>query len=200
MQSQNVVEIIKDCLREKFKNYKPETSSMPFHFRLLGKDRMALYSFIQSLNTTFGTSIFELVAVALAKDKFKNTGRGVEVGDKISSKAQERIQKIMDSLTTGQVNPNKIKEIDLIQKASKLGDMVKVKPAKADLFLETDDGVKWFFDIKTAKPNRGNFKEFKRTLLEWAAIVLTQNQKRKLKLQSQFLTIPTNQNVMNDGH
>ena len=35
-------------LRNKFENYKPETSSMPFHTRLLGKDRMALYSFPKS--------------------------------------------------------------------------------------------------------------------------------------------------------
>ena len=53
---------IKDSLRRKFESYKPETKHMPFHYRLLGKDRMALYSFIQSLNTTFGTSIFEPVA------------------------------------------------------------------------------------------------------------------------------------------
>jgi hypothetical protein len=58
---------IKDSLRRKFRNYKPESKHMPFHFNLLGKDRMALYSFIQSLNTTFGTSIFEPVAVAKAK-------------------------------------------------------------------------------------------------------------------------------------
>ncbi len=32
---------------------------MPFHYRLLGKDRMALYSFIHSLNTAFGNSIFD---------------------------------------------------------------------------------------------------------------------------------------------
>lgn len=59
---QHIVETIKNCLRHKFHNYKPETDNMPFHFRLLGKDRMALFSFIQSLNTTFGTSIYEPVA------------------------------------------------------------------------------------------------------------------------------------------
>ncbi len=32
---------------------------MPFHTRLLGTDRLALYSFIHSLNTNFGTSVFE---------------------------------------------------------------------------------------------------------------------------------------------
>jgi len=44
---------IKDSLRKKFQKYKPETKYMPFHFRLLGRDRMALFSFIHSLNTTF---------------------------------------------------------------------------------------------------------------------------------------------------
>jgi len=43
---------------------------MPFHYRLLGRDRMALFSFIHSLNTTFGTSIFEPVAETLASLNF----------------------------------------------------------------------------------------------------------------------------------
>lgn len=46
---------LKQSLRKKFQNYVPETKYMPFHYRLLGKDRMALFSFIQSINTTFGT-------------------------------------------------------------------------------------------------------------------------------------------------
>jgi len=57
-------------VRAKLKKYSPETKAMPFHYRLLGKDRMALYSFIQSLNTTFGVSIFEPVAITLAKNRF----------------------------------------------------------------------------------------------------------------------------------
>jgi type II restriction enzyme len=48
----DITETIKACLRAKFLKYKPETDNMPFHDRLLGKDRMALFSFIQSLNTT----------------------------------------------------------------------------------------------------------------------------------------------------
>ncbi len=62
-----IKETIKKCLRTKFRYYKPETDKMPFHYRLLGKDRMALFSFIQSLNTTFGVSIYEPVAIALAR-------------------------------------------------------------------------------------------------------------------------------------
>ena len=58
-QINSVEEVLKASLRNKFQNYKPEPASMPFHTRLLGKDRLALYSFIHSLNTNFGTSIFE---------------------------------------------------------------------------------------------------------------------------------------------
>lgn len=38
---------------------------------------------------------------------------------------------------------------------------------------------KIIFDIKTAKPNKGGFKEFKRTLLEWVAVSLAQNKEAK---------------------
>ena len=48
---------IQNSLINKLKKYKPETEHKPFHHRLLGKDRMAL--FFHSLNTTFGTSLFE---------------------------------------------------------------------------------------------------------------------------------------------
>ena len=66
----NIEAVIEDSLRAKLAKYQPESTHMPFHYRLLGKDRMALFSFIQSLNTTFGTSIFEPVAVALAARTF----------------------------------------------------------------------------------------------------------------------------------
>ena len=65
-QIQQVETVLRNSLRHKFQNYNPEPAVMPFHTRLLGQDRMALFSFIHSLNTNFGTSIFEPVAKALA--------------------------------------------------------------------------------------------------------------------------------------
>ena len=56
-QIQKIENTIKVSLRKKFQTYNPETKNMPFHYCLLGRDRMALFSFIHSLNTTFGTSI-----------------------------------------------------------------------------------------------------------------------------------------------
>jgi len=173
-QKQNIEEIIINCLRNKFKNYKPESSNMPFHYRLLGRDRMALYSFIQSLNTTFGTSIFEPVAVALAKNKFAKAQSQYFVGDKISESCQKTIQDIINNLTVGTL-PNKNKEIELIRESVNTGKINNIKTVKADLFMEDEQGVQYLIDLKTAKPNISNFKDFKRTLLEWVGIALTNN-------------------------
>lgn len=50
--------------------------------------------------------------------------------------------------------------------------MITVKPTVVDLMVENDRCEVFLFDIKTAKPNIGQFKEFKRTLLEWVAVCL----------------------------
>jgi type II restriction enzyme len=183
-----IKEVIINCLRVKFQYYHPESNNMPFHYRLLGKDRMALYSFIQSLNTTFGTSIFEPVAVALAKNKFKKIEKQYLIGNQISSECQKIIQDIMNNLTLGKT-PNKKKEIELIRVAASKGNVNKMKTVKVDLFLETFDGEMFFFDLKTAKPNISNFKDFKRTLLEWVGIALINNPKAKV---NSLIAIPYN--------
>ncbi len=58
-------------IRQKLASYNPETNSMPFHYRLLGKERMALFSFIHSVNTMLGQSIFEHVGRIIAKPRAK---------------------------------------------------------------------------------------------------------------------------------
>ena len=162
--------------------------NMPFHYRLLGKDRMALYSFIQSLNTTFGTSIFEPVAVALSKDRFKQAIAQYVVGKTISNGCQQSIQTVMNRLTIGN-NPNKLNEIEQLRKSVGKGKINELRTVKADLFLESKNGEIFLFDLKTAKPNISNFKDFKRTLLEWTGIVLTQNPKAKINT---LIAIPYN--------
>jgi type II restriction enzyme len=46
-----------------------------------------------------------------------------------------------------------------------------------------------YFDLKTAKPNISNFKDFKRTLLEWIAIYLSKNPNDKI---CSYIAIPYN--------
>jgi type II restriction enzyme len=162
---------------------------MPFHTRLLGKDRLALYAFIHSLNTNFGTTIFEPVAVSLASDRFKVAKLQMKSGSQISEKAQYEIQTIMDSLTAANDKPNKRKETEILREVCQSGEMRTVKPTRVDVYLESNKGEIYLIDIKTAKPNKGGFKEFKRTLLEWSATVLAENPKAKINT---LIAIPYN--------
>jgi type II restriction enzyme len=167
--------VLRNALRNKFLKYKPEPAAMPFHTLLLGKDRLALFSFIHSLNTNFGTSIFEPVALALAKSTFKVAQAQAIAGEYISAEAFKVIQEIMTDLSTATGSPGKSIEIERIRAVCQTGEMTKVKPTRVDVLLESQSGELFLFDIKTAKPNAGNFKEFKRTLLEWVAAVLAEN-------------------------
>ena len=174
-QMTEIEEILKQSLRNKFTHYNPEPAVMPFHIRLLGKDRMALFSFIHSLNTNFGTTIFEPVEAALAKTAFKSAEKQQRAGKTISSEAQNIIQTLMDDLETGRQLPNKLQEIERIRAVRQKGEMKEVKPTTVDIKLVSKNDEIFLIDIKTAKPNKGGFIEFKRTLLKWVAVTLAEH-------------------------
>ena len=67
--------------------------------------------------------------------------------------------------------------------------MNKLKTVKVDLFIKDKEDKIHLFDLKTAKPNISNFKDFKRTLLEWAAIYLAKNPDADI---NSYIAIPYN--------
>ena len=81
----------------------------------------------------------------------------------------------MNKLTTGDTDPDKREEIQRIRTVCQTGSMNTLRTVKADLLVENREGSLFLFDLKTVKPNKGDFQKFKRTLLEWCAIVLAQN-------------------------
>lgn len=144
---------------------------MPFHYRLIGEKRIAPYSFIHSLNTSFGVSIYEPIGVILATTQFANARSKVSLGTKITENAQTVIQNIINE-GADDLPRNKLEDLERIRSVCRLGDEKTAKATKVDLCFEDKTGGIYCFDLKTAKPNIGNFKEFRRTLLEWCAIYL----------------------------
>lgn len=183
-----IVYAIKTCLRAKFLNYKPESDNMPFHYRLLGRDRMALFSFIQSLNTTFGISIYEPVAKELAKGNFKYVQSQYSLGKIITDQAQNEIQEIMNNLSVGG-DVNKIEETERIRKVAQKGNEKQLKSVKVDLFLVSNSDEIFMFDLKTVKPNKGDFISYKRNMLEWLAVYFYQHPHAKVNT---LISIPYN--------
>lgn len=171
----HIKETLKHSIHQKFKNYQPETIHMPFHYRLLGKDRMALFSFIHSINTTFGTSIYEPVAIELAKGRFTIAKTHVTPHNEISVVAQQAIQNIIDDLTSVTREPNQKAELCAIKEVCQNAPIRKIKPGLVDIWLVDAAGKNYLIDMKTAKPNIEGFIGHKRKLLEWVAQEMARN-------------------------
>ena len=174
-QINKVEKILKDSIRSKIGSHASEPAVMPFHTRLIGGDRLAIFKLVHSLSTSFGAQIFETVGEVLASSNFIHAERQYKPGNKLSFSAQVEIQDIINGLTIGNSNSNKPEEIERIRRVAQDGNMVEVKLTNVDLMLRDENGSIFFFDLKTAKPNKGNFEGLKRTLLEWAAVVLAEN-------------------------
>lgn len=169
-----IFHLLIDTIKNKLKNYQPESIHMPFHHRLLGKDRYALFSFIQSINTTFGVSIWEQVAVILAKGSGYYAERQYQLLGEIDAKTENLINKIHYKLRKGELIANKYREIQQIKQTIKKGNLKKDPDSIVDLYVKINEQEN-FFDITSAKPNIKEFVSLKMKLLRWTALKLSQN-------------------------
>lgn len=147
-QHQEIKEYLIQKIRQKLETYNPETNSMPFHYRLLGKDRMALFSFVHSVNTMLGQSIFEHVGKIIAeKDGAEAIAQYRDFSGYISSEAVLKIDNIMRELRTATRKPDKEKEVKEIIKVAQDGNLGKEIKKRIDLFVKTDKKTEYFLAL-----------------------------------------------------
>ena len=166
-----IEEMLVKTVSEKLEKYKPETSYMPFHFNLIGKDIYALFSFIQSINTTFGTSIWEQLGVLLASDKGKQAKRQYKLPGSIDNNTESLIINYVNQLRAGLISPDKQKEKNIIKNSIISADNSINDPDRTvDLFVINLDNSEEYYDITSAKPNMKEFATLKTKLLRWVAL------------------------------
>ncbi len=158
--AEEIKELLAKTIREKLNSYKPETTHMPFHYRLIGRDRYAMFSFIQSLNTSFGMSIWEQVAVILAMGARNFAKRQYILLGEIDKETEKVINDIHYKLRKGEMSANKRLEIDKIRSTVKKGQPKKDPDSVVDLFVMIGDEEN-YFDITSAKPNMKEFAGLK---------------------------------------
>ncbi len=166
---EEIAELLKAKIRDKLQNYSPETQQMPFHFRLLGKDRMALYSFVHSVNTMLGQSVFEKVAQIMAKDRFDEAKEHHYVEGNLSDKAVLEIDTIMQELKSAKVALSFDEQDRRIKNTANKGKLSKGRKIVADLYLK-EGSTEYYFEIKTVKPNIDVFVATKLKLLQCKAL------------------------------
>jgi hypothetical protein len=168
-QKREIKQFLSATLEEKLDSYARETSSMPFLSRLIqDNEKVAAYSFIHSIATTLGMSIYEKISEIIARPNSQEARRKVEVQGGISPAQTAVIEKIINELRASKRVANKEKEIEEVLSVDTRGSIDNRKNKIADFFMRRDN-IEHYFEIKTVKPNIDVFTESKRKLLEWIA-------------------------------
>jgi len=192
-QREEIAGLLEEKIRNKLEGYSPETQSMPFHFRLLGKDRMALYSFIHSVNTMLGQSIFEKVAEFIAIQSFDKAKSQYNFEGYLSKNAILEIDKIMFNLKSANLPANELNENEKIRSVATKGLIGKKRKARIDVFAQKND-TEYYFEIKTVKPNIDVFARTKEKLLQWKAMRYSIDQDIRIRA---YICIPYNPEAPN---
>jgi len=183
-QKEQIEVLLRKKIENKLKKYGRETSSMPFLSRLIQDDeKIAAYSFIHSIATTLGMSIYEDVSVIIASTNSKEAFRNYGVGGVISKQQKSVIAKIITGLRNDERKANiEIETNEVLAASSSYGTFQKAGNI-ADFYMNRN-GTEYFFEIKTVKPNIDVFEKSKTKLLEWVA--------RRRKSVKVFLAFPYN--------
>ncbi len=183
-QKQKIKELLSDKIERKLKSYGRETTSMPFLARLIqDNEKIAAYSFIHSIATTLGMSIYEDVSVIIASENSDECFRNYGVGGAISKAQKAVIGNIIAKLRNGDRKADIEKERKEVLAASVHTGEFQKSGNIADFYMKRK-GKEYYFEIKTVKPNIDVFEKSKTKLLEWVA-------RRRLSVNV-FLAFPYN--------
>ncbi len=183
-QKDKIINLLSKKITSKLSSYGRETTSMPFLARLIqDNEKIAAYSFIHSMATTLGMSIYEDVSVIIASETSDECFRNYGVGGAISKEQKSVIDRIVSELRNGSRIANIDTEIDEVLKASAYNGEFQKSGNISDFYMKRD-GKEHYFEIKTVKPNIDIFEKSKTKLLEWVA--------RKRTAINVFLAFPYN--------
>ena len=156
-------------IKNKLKRYTRETLTMPFLVRLIQDSRkVAAYSFIHSIATSLGMSIYEKVSMILVEDNCEECFRKYDLGGVISKEQKSVIDNIILELRNKERKPDYENDMQFVLDASSK-DGKQQKEGKVVDFYMVRNGVEYLFEIKTVKPNIDIFTKSKTKLLEWIA-------------------------------
>lgn len=167
-QIREIKELLREKINNKLSNYTRETSSMPFLAKIMqDSEKVAAYSFIHSIATSLGMSVYEQIAKIIASPNYDIVETGYDVEGIIANEENIVISQIMQEIKNKSRVANKENEIqEIVNSKPNKGRTIKIR---ADLFLKKGE-EEYYIEIKTAKPNIDVFSKSKQKLLEWVAL------------------------------
>ncbi|MCC7577122.1 MAG: TdeIII family type II restriction endonuclease [Methanomethylovorans sp.] len=170
---EQIRELVKTTIIRKINKYQSESDYRPFFEAVFDKKTIRLASIVQSLYTSFGMSIYEQMAVILAKEAGFFAERQYELLGEINDETQILISKLCESPIVSE--KTKLHELELIRKSSTIGRPLKTSISTVDVFLRSkNDHHEYFIDITTAKLNKKGARTLREKMLKWAALRFSQ--------------------------
>ena len=168
-QRNQIQDLLINKMTKKLKRYIRESTSMPFLTRLIqDEEKVASYSFIHSVATTLGMSIYEDVSKVIALESSEECFTRYDIGGVLSKEQKSTVSNIVRELRNKERKVNKEKETKEILKASPTGGKPQKEGRIADLYFKRNN-KEYYLEIKTVKPNIDVFTTSKTKLLEWVA-------------------------------
>ncbi|MCI0610497.1 MAG: TdeIII family type II restriction endonuclease [Anaerolineae bacterium] len=147
-------------------NEPTDGSYKPFHEAIIPEQVLRVSTFERSFSTKLG-STFEECARLIASQKYKVSKRGFIATGQMPSAATTKIEELVNQIAR-EHKPNFLQLIDEVLKIE--DDIWVERPVVSDLYLEDKSGVRYFFEIKSPKPNKGQCLEIAERLLRIHAI------------------------------
>ena len=168
---QKVKKHLLEVMKLKLLKYSPETSYMPFQKAIVGEKYRAIYSFVHSVSTTFGMSLWEQFAETLGKEAGMKVSRQYDIPFSISNDTDTKINNILKKIKRKETICNTVEINKLIKEFTKPGDTgITDEDKRVDVFIEDKNKNLFFIDITSPKPNIKEFGAMKLKLMRWTAI------------------------------
>lgn len=139
----------------------------PFQAAIIPPELIRINQFERGLSTRLGNSLEECARL-IALQHHQDARRGFDLVSEVSLSAfaeAERQKERYESATKSQIGKPSFEEmIDSVFKAVSTKDLV-TKKVRADLYILTQNGTEFLFEIKSPKPNKGQCLEVLQRLL-----------------------------------
>jgi len=182
-------QVLRTVVEEKLRAYDPETYHKPFHHRLFGDRRCAIFSFMHSMNTVLGMSVWKQISSLLARSGGRDAIMHHQLPGSIDQETGSLIERIHSDLVGEHRTPDCAGETELIRSSIQPSATTARHPDRRVGLVVKEGGLVHLLMMKTAKPNKDEFISFKLKLLRWKALALSQNRSAEI---AATLVIPYN--------
>lgn len=173
---QEVKNHIKNKIIEKINIYEVSSGYNPFLKNIFPSNYVNLHSFIHSIATTLGTSIYVQISKIIAESNDFTNCSSLNLYDSttLSQTQINKIEEIIEQLNNPNNESSYESETEEILQIENSGGRRHKGDTKVKLSIEKSS-LQYLILIKSAKPNLGELRSFKRKLLKWRARLNQEN-------------------------